>query len=67
MTTERVGREGHETRYSSFSASVPNRGRLEEEVKVYDEDRNRRPRRKEDFPVYEERTRFPEVELSRDR
>ncbi|MCJ1409916.1 hypothetical protein MMC19_004000 [Ptychographa xylographoides] len=68
VNTERVGREGHETRYSSFSASLPGRGRQEqEEVKVYDEDRNRRPRRTEDIKVYEERERFPEVELARDR
>ena len=67
VNTERVGREGHETRYSSFSASLPGRGRPEEEVKIYDEDRNRRPRRTEEVKVYEERNRFPEVELARDR
>ncbi|MCJ1286105.1 hypothetical protein MMC26_005448 [Xylographa opegraphella] len=69
VNTERVGREGHETRTTSFSASLPGRGRQEqEEVKIYDEDRNRRPRRSEDIRVYEERDRrFPEVELARDR
>ncbi|MCJ1439176.1 hypothetical protein MMC27_008567 [Xylographa pallens] len=69
VNTERVGREGHETRTTSFSASLPGRGRQEqEEVKIYDEDRNRRPRRTEDIKVYEEHDRrFPEVELARDR
>jgi len=67
VTTERVGREGHETRYSSFSASLPGRGRAEEEVKIYDEDRSHRPRRTEEIKVFEERERFPEVELARDR
>ncbi|KAI9873150.1 MAG: hypothetical protein M1830_000779, partial [Pleopsidium flavum] len=74
--TSRVGREGHETRYSSFSASLPNqkdRTRYEkEEITVQEEDLDRRPRRKEDFTVYEEQDRyrperFPEVELSRER
>ncbi|MCJ1484592.1 hypothetical protein MMC06_004763 [Schaereria dolodes] len=73
----RVGREGHESRFSSFSASLPHRGGdrtsyKKEEVKVFEEDRNRRPRRPEDIAVYEEedrhrRERFPEVELSRER
>ncbi|MCJ1395458.1 hypothetical protein MMC18_008344 [Xylographa bjoerkii] len=69
VNTECVGREGHETRTTSFSASLPGRGRQEqEEVKIYDEDRNRRPRRTEDIKVYEEHDRrFPEVELARDR
>lgn len=74
--SSRVGREGHETRYSSFQASLPyrrDRTRVdEEEVKIYEEDRTRRPRREEDVTVYEEdryRTQdhFPEVELSRER
>ena len=72
----RVGREDHETRYSSFSASLPNRKERtryeEEEVKVYEEDRIRRPRRREDVTVYEEEDQyrqdhFPEIELSRER
>ncbi|MCJ1239452.1 hypothetical protein MMC14_007448 [Varicellaria rhodocarpa] len=58
----RVGREGHETRYSSFEASLPGRKDRtvydKEEVKVYEEDRSRRPRRnEEDITVYEERDR----------
>ncbi|MCJ1276634.1 hypothetical protein MMC21_004440 [Puttea exsequens] len=56
---QRVGRQGHEARYSSFSASVPGRkdrtSYEKEEVKVYEDDRERRPRRKEDVTVYEER------------
>ncbi|KAI4170517.1 MAG: hypothetical protein LQ343_004894 [Gyalolechia ehrenbergii] len=68
-------REDQETRYSSFSASLPNRNRTEygkDEVKVFEEDRDRRTRREEDVTVYEEdryrqRDRFPEVELSRQR
>lgn len=68
VTTERVGREGQETRHSSFSASLPGRGHQEqEEVRIYDEDRNRRPRRTEEIKVYEEHGKFPEVELARDR
>ena len=58
---QRVGREGHEARYSSFSASLPGRkDRTQyerEEVKVYEDDRERRPRRKEDVTVYEEEDR----------
>lgn len=72
----RVGREDHETRYSSFSASLPNRKERtryeEEEVRVYEKDSTRRPRRREDVTTYEEedryrQERFPEVELSRER
>lgn len=58
---QRVGREGHEARYSSFSASLPGRKDRtqyeKEEVKVYEDDRERRPRRKEDVTVYEEEDR----------
>ena len=71
-----VGREDTETRYSSFSASLP-KGKdrtqyREEEVKVYEEDRDYRQRRSEDVTVYEEedhyrQSRSPEVELSRER
>ncbi|KAL8640623.1 MAG: hypothetical protein Q9228_002475 [Teloschistes exilis] len=68
-------REDQEARYSSFSASVnkDNRTRYEkDEVKVYEEDRDRRTRREDDVTVYEEdryrqRNRFPEVDLSRER
>lgn len=72
----RVGREDHETRYSSFSASSPDRKsrtRVEEaEVKVYEEDHIQRPHHKENVTVYEEedryrQERFPEAELSRER
>jgi len=73
--SSRVGREGDESRYSSFSASLPHRRDRtrvgEEEVKVYEEDRTRRPRREEDVTIYEEdhyrKDHFPEVELSRER
>ena len=62
-SNQRVGREGHESKYSSFSASLParkDRTRYdEEEVKVYEEDRERRPRRKEDdVTVYAEEDRY---------
>ena len=68
-------REDQETRYSSYSATGSNRDRTrydKEEVRVYEEDRERRPRREEDVTVYEEdryrqRDHFPEVELSRER
>lgn len=72
----RVGREDHETRYSSFSASLPNRKERtryeEEEVRVYEKDSTRRPRRREEVTTYEEedrhrQERFPEVQLSRER
>ncbi|MCJ1367568.1 hypothetical protein MMC16_006702 [Acarospora aff. strigata] len=74
--TSRVGREGHETRYSSFSTTLPDRKERtryeKEEITVHEEDPDRRPRRKEDFTVYEEEgryrpERFPEAELSRER
>lgn len=75
QASSRVGREGDESRYSSFSASLPHRRDRtrvgEEEVKVYEEDRTRRPRREENVTVYEEdhyrKDHFPEVELSRER
>ncbi|KAL8954178.1 MAG: hypothetical protein Q9222_000062 [Ikaeria aurantiellina] len=68
-------REDQETKYSSFSASLPHRDRPQyerDEVRVYEEDRDRRTRREEDVTVYEEdryrqRDRFPEVELSREK
>ncbi|KAL8716323.1 MAG: hypothetical protein Q9220_000228 [cf. Caloplaca sp. 1 TL-2023] len=68
-------REDQETKYSSFSASLPHRDRPQyerDEVKVYEEDRDRRTRREEDVTVYEEdhhrrRDHFPEVELSREK
>ncbi|KAI9812324.1 MAG: hypothetical protein M1827_004773 [Pycnora praestabilis] len=72
----RVGREGHEAQYSSFSTSLPHgrdRTRYEkEEVNVYEDDRDRRPRRKENVTIYEEEHRSrhdhnPEVEFSRER
>ncbi|KAL8737897.1 MAG: hypothetical protein Q9181_001234 [Wetmoreana brouardii] len=69
-------REDQETRYSSFQASLPNRDPTQyekDEIRVYQEDRDRRTtRREEDVTVYEEdrhrqRDHFPEVELSRER
>lgn len=49
---ERVGREG---RYSSVSASIPGRKARtsyeEEEVRIYEEDRDRRPTRKEETVI----------------
>ncbi|KAI9695916.1 MAG: hypothetical protein M1836_006033 [Candelina mexicana] len=74
--TSRVGREGHETRYSSFSASLPNRkdkSRYEEEVvNVYEGDQDRQTRRRENITVYNEEDRrqqehLPEVEVTRER
>ena len=77
-TNQRVGREGHESRYSSVSTSLPDRKHRtrydEEEVKFYEGDRERRPRRKEDGTVYEEEDRHrhhhdrhPEAEVSGER
>lgn len=55
-TRRGAGREAHEERTSSFSASLP--GRRREEVNVYEEDRERRPRRTENLTVYEEENRY---------
>ena len=69
---ERVGRED---RYSSVSASLPGRNDRtrydEEEVRIYEEDRDRRPARKEDTVIYDnEQDRYrdhrrKEIEISR--
>ena len=73
-TRRGAGREGHEERYSSFSASLP--GRRREEVNVYEEDRERRPRRSDNYTAYEEEDRYREdrprdrvdkVEIEQDR
>ncbi|KAL2358903.1 woronin body major protein [Cryomyces antarcticus] len=51
----RVGREGHETRYSSYSAALPNRKDRRYEEHVYEEDRVRRPGRgEEEIHIHEE-------------
>ena len=51
---ERVGRED---RYSSVSATLPGRNSRtrydEEEVHIYEEDRDRRPTRKEETVIYD--------------
>ncbi|KAI9717557.1 MAG: hypothetical protein M1812_004698 [Candelaria pacifica] len=73
--SSRVGREGHETSYSSFSASAPNRkdkARYEEEINVYQGDQDRQNRRRENITVYDEEDRhrqehLPEVEVTRER
>ncbi|KAL8862088.1 MAG: hypothetical protein Q9178_001543, partial [Gyalolechia marmorata] len=67
-------REDQETKYSSFSASVDKRHRPQqekEEIRIYEEGRDRRTRPEEDVTVYKEdryrqRDHFPEVELSRE-
>ena len=73
-TRRGAGREGVEERYSSYSASVP--GRRREEVNIYEEDRDRRPRRSDNLEVYEEddrhhkdhhRDRVDRVEIERER
>ena len=75
-SASRVEREGHESRYSSYSATLPDRkGRTryeKEDVRVSEEDRDRHPRHEEDVTIYrgEDRIRdnhAPEVELSRER
>ena len=68
-------REDQETKYSSFSASVDKRHRPQhekDEIRVYEEARDRRTRPEEDVTVYKEdryrqRDHFPEVELSREK
>ncbi|KAL8876715.1 MAG: hypothetical protein Q9198_005139 [Flavoplaca austrocitrina] len=68
-------REDQETKHSSFSASIDSHHRpqyQQDDVKVYQEDRDRRTRRDDDVTVYEEdryrqRNHFPEVELSREK
>ncbi|XTI90264.1 hypothetical protein V2W45_1242348, partial [Cenococcum geophilum] len=74
-----VGREGHETSFTSFSETVPGERtdrRYEEEVRVYEQDRVRRPvqreERREEVRIYEKDRRYPkdrvsEVEISRER
>ena len=71
-TRRGAGREAHEERYSSFSASLPG-GRRKEEVNVYEEreEREHRPRRTE---IYEDdryrehrpRDRVDRVEIERE-
>ncbi|KAL8965253.1 MAG: hypothetical protein Q9183_003951 [Haloplaca sp. 2 TL-2023] len=66
-----------ESRYSSFSATLPNRDRTQyekDEVRVYEEGRDHHTRRDENVTVYEDdrhhqrqRDHFPELELSRER
>lgn len=73
-TRRGAGREGHEERYSSFSASLPG-GRRKDEINVYEEreERENRPRQSE---VYVEDDRYREhrprdrvdhVEIERER
>ena len=77
-TRRGAGREGHEEKHSSFSASLP--GRRREEINVHEEDRERRPRRteKDNVTIYEEEDRYRDdrprdrervdrVEIERDR
>ncbi|KAL8844848.1 MAG: hypothetical protein Q9176_000948 [Flavoplaca citrina] len=69
-----LAREDQETNHSSFSASIDSHHRpqyQQDDVKVYQDDRDRRTRRDDDVTVYEEdryrqRNHFPEVELSRE-
>ncbi|KAL1638723.1 hypothetical protein SLS58_008646 [Diplodia intermedia] len=70
----RVGREGHEGRYSASEApsAAPSRKeqRFEEEVRVYEKDRHRPSgRREEDIRIYErDDRRYPQSErIERDR
>ncbi|KAI9755689.1 MAG: hypothetical protein M4579_004187 [Chaenotheca gracillima] len=66
-SSSRVGREGQESRYTSYEATLPHRKDLrpsrvdEEDLTVYEEDRRRRgPRRyEEEFTVVEEDRRRP--------
>ncbi|KAL9037596.1 MAG: hypothetical protein Q9180_003629 [Flavoplaca navasiana] len=68
-------REDQETKHSSFSASIDSHHRPQyeqDDVRVYQDDRDRRTRRDDDVTVYEEdryrrRNHFPEVELSREK
>ncbi|KAI9801071.1 MAG: hypothetical protein M1833_002939 [Piccolia ochrophora] len=78
--SSRVGREGHDTRYTSVSANLGRRRKNsddEEDVTYYEgEDRDRRrPRHREELSIHAEGDRYrwddkdhlPEVELSRER
>lgn len=75
LSTSRVGREGHETRYSSSQASVPRRNRrYEEDVRIYEEDKYRPGRREETIRIHEEDRYAPasalrdtRVEIERER
>lgn len=54
LSTSRPGREGHESRYSSYTSGPRKDRRYEEDVKVYEEDRYRPGRREKTVRVYEE-------------
>ncbi|KAJ4374760.1 hypothetical protein N0V83_001836 [Neocucurbitaria cava] len=62
------GREGHEETHATFSATVnaPNRRdtHVKEEVRVYEEERLRRPQHREEVHIHEQ-TRFREPEQQR--
>ncbi|KAK4986074.1 hypothetical protein LTR50_005534 [Elasticomyces elasticus] len=53
------GREGKESRYSSYTAALPPRDRrYQEDVRVYEEDRQRRPDRREEHIHIHEQDRY---------
>ncbi|KAF2650472.1 hypothetical protein K491DRAFT_720754 [Lophiostoma macrostomum CBS 122681] len=65
LPSSHVGREGHEEHRESFSATVRRPAerdtRYKEEVRVYEEDRSRRPQHREEVRIHEEhRVRQPE-------
>lgn len=66
LSTSRVGREGHETRYASSSVSGSRQDRRpEEEVRVYEEERYRRPERREEKVHIHEEERFAPRDTTR--
>ncbi|EON65695.1 hypothetical protein W97_04934 [Coniosporium apollinis CBS 100218] len=65
-TSSRVGREGHETHFTSVSATLPGRKdrRTEEEVHIYEEDRIRHPARRQGEVHIHEQHRYPKDHVS---
>ncbi|KAF2264207.1 hypothetical protein CC78DRAFT_580713 [Lojkania enalia] len=58
-----VGREGHEEHYESFSATVPadrRDTRYQEEIRIFEEERRRRPQHREEIHITERERRYPE-------
>ncbi|KAK5006292.1 hypothetical protein LTR28_006668 [Elasticomyces elasticus] len=54
-----LGREGKESKYSSYTAALPPRDRrYQEDVRVYEEDRQRRPDRREEHIHIHEQDRY---------
>jgi len=76
LSASRPGREGHESRYEAYRRGPREDTRFAEDIKVYDEEKYRRPIGKEqEIQIHEEERRGPhihrdthiEIERERDR